>query len=273
MHKPWLALSGVVVELLLVAGCSSGTPAYVELQDSIKRSIIRDDQRPVRSVACTPQVQDVSYADGVVHLHCVVAFTTGSWYTTAASIEARSYQVAGYNFEFDEPGPIDITTAPLPQPQVSLGATSAGSLYYARNLAPVVHEIWSRFPGKRLILSMALYPGELEAVIGSTGEAQLVTAHPSGAMTVGPQTQFDGERSGIEFSQVNPVVPQQLARTIAARGGVPISSINRFVLSFAGEDAFWRIYPASGSVHFRAHIQGDSLERISGGDTKPLNKQ
>lgn len=269
MHKPWVGLGGALAVLAL-AGCSSGTPAYVELQDSIKRAIIRDDRRPVQSVACTPRVQDVSYDDGLVHLECVVSFTGGSSYTSAATIEARSYQVAGYNFEFDEPGPIDVTTAPLPQPTVSVGATSPGSLYYARNLAPVVHEIWSRFPGKRLILSMALYPGELEAVVGSSGEAQLVTAHPSGAMTVGPQTHFEGERSGIEFSQVNPDVPQQLAKVIAARGGVKISQLGRFVLGFAGEDAFWKIYPSTGSVRFRAHIQGDSLERIAGTQSKPL---
>jgi hypothetical protein len=107
-------------------------------------------------------------------------------------------------------------------------------------------------------------------VIGSSGEAQLVAAHPSGVLTVGPQTQFDGERSGIEFSQVNADVPQQLAKVIAARGGVKISQLDRFVLGFAGEDAFWKIYPSTGSVHFRAHIQGDSLERISGAQAKPL---
>ncbi len=272
MHKPFLAL-GSVLAMLPLAGCSGNTPAYVDLQNSIKQSIVKDDQRPVRSVACTPRVQDVSYGDGVVKLSCLVSFPSGSSYTTAATIEARSYQVAGYHFEFDEPGPIDITTAPLPQATVSLSATSPGSLYYARNLGPVVHELWSRFPGNKLILSMALYPGELEAVIGSGGEAQLVTAHPSGVLTMGPQTQFDGQRTGIEFSQLNPAVPEQLAKTIAARGDVSMRYIGRFQLGFADQDAIWKIYPTAGTVRFQAHIMGDSLERISGSQTTLLTKR
>ena len=49
MHKPFVALGGVLA-MLPLAGCSGGTPAYVELQNSIKRNIVKDDQRPVRSV-------------------------------------------------------------------------------------------------------------------------------------------------------------------------------------------------------------------------------
>jgi hypothetical protein len=272
MHTGTLALCGALA--LLIAGCAGDTPAaYVQLQDSIKQSIVKDDQRPVQSVGCTPRVQDVSYGDGFAHLRCVVSFTNGSSYTTAATIEARAYQVAGYNFEFDEPGPIDITTAPLPQPRVSLGAASAGSLFHAGNLAPVINELSLRFPSKQLVLSMALYPGELEAVIGADGEARLVTAHPSGALTVGPQTQFDGERTGIEISQLDPGVPGRLANTIAAHGGVPVSHLGRFVLGFAGEDAIWRIYPTTGAVRFQAHILGDALERVEGSRTTSLSER
>lgn len=260
-----------VLAALLLAGCSSGTPAYVLLENSIKHSIVTDDQRPVRSVACAPHVQDVSYEDGYVHLNCVVSFTDGSSYSTDATIQARSYQVSGYNFEFDEPGLIDITTAPLPPPKVAASATSSGSLFHANNLQQVVDALKSRFSGNRLILSMALYPGELEAVIGANGEAQLVTAHSSGALTVGPQTQFDGQRSGIEISQLNPRVPEQLVNTIAAHGGLPIKDIDRLVLgSAAGGLAIWKIYPTSGTAHFQAHIQGDSLERVVAARTIPL---
>ena len=52
-----------------------------------------------------------------------------------------------------------------------------------------------------------------------------MTAHNSGALTVGPETSFDGQRSGIEISQLDPAVPQRLARLIAQRGGVPISEL------------------------------------------------
>lgn len=183
----------------------------------------------MRSVAYTPRVQEVSYHDGYVNLTCVVSFPGGSSYTTAATIRARSYQVAGYNFQFDEPGPLDITTAPLPRPTLSRSAASA-SLFYDRNLRPVIEELSARFPSNQLILSMAIYPGELEAVIGAGGEGRLVTAHASGALTVGPPTEFEGERSGIEIPQLNPSVPERLVKLIAARGGVPIGGGARHAL-------------------------------------------
>ena len=211
------------------------------------------------------------YHDGYVHLTCVVSSTDRSSYTTDATIEARAFRVAGYNFEFDEPGPLDITTAPLPQPTVKASATGSGSLFYASNLQQVVDVLKSRFSGNQLILSMALYPGELEAVIGADGEARLVTAHPSGALTIGPPTRFEGVRSGIEISQLNARVPERLAAAIAAHGCVPTGEIARFVLGTAGGDAIWKVYRASGSVRFQAHIMGDALKRISGGRTTRLN--
>jgi hypothetical protein len=216
-------------------------------------------------------VKDVSYSDGFVHLNCFVRFPDGTSYSTQATIEARSYQVEGLNFEFDEPGPLDITTAPLPRPSVSVGAASAGSLFYARNLRKVVTSLAARFTANDLILKMALYPGEAIAVIGADGQAQLVTAHNSGTLTVGPQTSFDGQRSGIEISQLDPAVPQRLARLIAKRGRVPISKLDRFVLALPGDLADWQIYPSAGQTWFKAHILGDSLKQISPDRTRSLN--
>ena len=92
-------------------------------------------------------------------------------------------------------------------------------------------------------------------------------------MTVRPQTQSDGERSGIEISQLNPGVPERLVKMIAAHGLVPMGHLDRFLLGFAGQDAIWKIYPTTGSVRFKAHIMGDSLERVSGGQTTLLTKR
>jgi hypothetical protein len=248
----------------LLGGCGGDTPAYVELQNSIKTSILRDDHRPVDSVACTPHVKDVSYSDGIVHLNCLVRFKDESSYTTRATIEARSFQVAGYRFGFDEPGPLDITTAPLPRPAVSVPATRAESLFSARNLRPVVNALAKRFGNDELILALALYPGELEAVFGANGEARLVTVHTSGQITVGPETTFEGQRSGITISQLDPRVPQRLARLIAARYAVPVSQLDRFVtISLPDDVAGWDVYPTAGAGRFRAHLHGGSLERIS----------
>ena len=259
--------------LTLLAGCSlDPTPAYVSLQNSIMRSIIRDDQRAVQSVACSPHVKDVSYEDGVVHLHCVVRFTNGTSYSTEATIEARSYQVSGWDFTFDEPGPAhDITTAPLPRPAPTIVAADPASLFYARNLRTVMKALAARFATNQLILNMAVYPGELEAVMGADGQAQLVTVHPSGALTVGPPTRFVGQRRGITVSQLNPGVPQRLAQLIARRAHVPINELDRFVLGSEGDLAIWKIYTSRGQTRFQAHLQGDSLEEISPQRTHRLN--
>jgi hypothetical protein len=255
----------------LLAGCATEpTPAYVSLQNSIKQTITTKDRRPVSSVACTPHVNDVSYSDGYVDLNCTVHFADGTSYVTPATIEARSFQVEGWNFSWDGPGPLDITTAPLPRPTTPVAATSGSSLFYARNLRPVVSALAARFGTNQLILALALYPGELEAVVGANGQARPVTAHSSGALTVGPPTNFDGERSGITISPLDPAVPQRLARLIAAHGGVPAGQLDRFVLTFPGDLAGWDIYPATSGVRFQAHVQGDSLEEVSGSQTRAL---
>jgi hypothetical protein len=224
----------------------------------------------VQSVACTPHVQDVSYHDGYVHLTCVVSSTDRSSYTTDATIEACAFQVAGYNFEFDEPGPLDITTAPLPQPTVKASATGSGSLFYASNLQQVVDVLKSRFSGNQLILSMALYPGRARSRDrrrrrGAAGDRPPVRGadhRPADAIRRRAQRDRDlaAERA----------VPERLAAAIAAHGGVPTGEIARFVLGTAGGDAIWKVYRASGSVRFQAHIMADALKRISGGRTTRL---
>jgi hypothetical protein len=119
---------------------------------------------------------------------------------------------------------------------------------------------------------MALYSGELEAVIGANGEARLVRVTYSGAVQVGPQTSFTGSRVGIAFSQLVPRVIQRLTKLIAARGGVPVAHIDRFVLTsnLPHGDSGWTIYPTSGSTRFQSLVLGDQLVMITPSGTRAL---
>jgi hypothetical protein len=248
---------------VLLAACGGQTPAYVDLQDSIQTTLTNKDHRPVRSVACRPRVNNVSYNDGIVDLSCFVHFTDGTSYRTSATIEARSYQVAGYDFTWYDPSPRDITRAPLPPPSTALSPTSARSLFYGRNLRPIVRALARRFRSSQLILRLAIYPGELEAVVGASGRAQRVTVTYAATLTVGPSGSFSGERSGIDISQLNPAVPEELALLVAARGHIPMSRLDRFVLTFLPHRlAGWDIYTTDGERRFRANLQGDTLKKL-----------
>jgi hypothetical protein len=270
MVRPATQLLCCLLAGVLLAGCSGDTDVTTVLGNSIKSTIEKDDQRQVSSVDCTPHRSDVSYSDGIVHVNCTVTFADGTTWSTPASIEARSFQVTGWNFNFDDPGPVDITTAPLPQPNVSVAANSPGSLFFARNLRPVYRALKARLGTTQLVLQMAIYPSEVLAVVGANGQARLITAHPSGAMTLGPETSFDGDRSGIDETQLDAGVPQQLAREIAGRGGVPVSGLDRYVLASHGGDAYWEIYPKTGTDWFQAHVLGDSLVRVTPEGKQPL---
>jgi len=77
----------------------------------------------------------------------------------------------------------------------------------------VLGKITTRFSGQDLIVQMAIYPGEVQAVIaGNNGEARLVAATYTGALTVGSLASFEGPRNGVDFSQLAPGVIQQVAR-------------------------------------------------------------
>jgi hypothetical protein len=132
----------------------------------------------------------------------VVIFTDGTSYTTPATITDPSTDpdIATESFSFTDPPTVDITTAPLPSPAVTLPATNPDSLLRAANLEPVVKKLLARFGRQDLILQMAIYPGELEAVIGGDGEARTVSATYSGTITVGSLASFDGSRNGIDFA-------------------------------------------------------------------------
>jgi hypothetical protein len=255
-----------------LAGCSSSDEAYVDLEGVMKSAITKRDHRPVTSVACTPHVHEVGRHRSA-NLMCLVRFEDGSSYEAHAVIYDPSSSVASpagyYRFRWDSPPPVDITRTALPRPAVSVAAT-ARSLFYARNLRPVVKALASRFGAKRLILALALYPGELEAVIGAGGEAQSVTAGASGTLRVGPRSTFEGPRDGIDIAQLDPAVPERLARLIAERGAVPTGHLDRFVLTFLGGDlAGWNIYPTAGATRFQARLRGGSLRQISATGDNP----
>ena len=274
-----------VAAAALLSGCSSikksidrinnSVAASSDLQSFIQERLTTKFHRSVRSVSCTPHVDQVLQGDSA-NLTCVVRFTGGSSYTTPGTITDPSTDpdYVSYTFSFNDPPSVDITTAPLPQPAVTLAAKSPASLFVARNLSPVVKRLITRFGSHDLIIQMAIYPGELEAVIAASGgRARAVSAPYSGALTVGSPVSFSGSRSGIAFSQLVPGVIEHLSQLITAKGGVPLSDIDRFVLSnsLPGNNSGWNIYLTSGTTHFQALVRGDRLVKITPNGTSALN--
>src|ERR1700731_3460106 len=120
-----------------INNANNSAASYSDLQRFITDKLTTKFGRPVRSVSCTPHVQQVLPGD-TANLTCVVIFTDGTSYTTAATITDPSTDpdIATESFSFTDPPDIDVTTAPLPTPTVTLAATSPGSLLTASNLAP-----------------------------------------------------------------------------------------------------------------------------------------
>ncbi len=255
-----------------LAGCGTSSPLYVRLQNSIRSTETTKDHRPVASVACAPQVRDIDRGD-IVDLTCLVRFTDGTSYQAHATITHPIPYNGGsgyYHYTWDSPPPVDVTRAPLPRPTTTVSAASPGSLFFARNLRPLVAALRARFAGQ-LILAMSLYPGELDAVIGRDGSAEVIRAQGPSSLTIVQRSSFEGSRNGITLSQFDPSVPERLAREIAARADESLDRLDRFVLtSFPGAYAGWLIYPVSGRAHFQAYLQGDSLKKISPGATRNL---
>lgn len=269
----------------LATGCGSvrkaidnanvSAASYSDLQGFIRDQLTTKFSRSVRSVSCTPHVDQVLPGD-TADLTCDVVFTDGTSYNTPATITDPSTDpdTATESFSFTDPPPIDITTAPLPGPAVALPATSPDSLLLARNLAPVLSKLTARFDRQDLIVQMAIYPGEVEAVIaGSNGEARAVTATYAGAVTVGSLSAFDGPRNGIDFSQLVPGVIQRLTELITTKGNVRLGSVSRFVLtnSLSGGNSGWTIYLTAGSTRFQALVLGDNPQIVTPGGTHALN--
>jgi hypothetical protein len=218
------------------------------------------------------QVEDNSSSN----MTCVVRFTNGTSYTTQGTVTSTSQDPgfgAYYSYSFYDPPGVDITTAPLPGPTVRLSATNPASLFAANNLAAVIKQLTGRFGHHDLIVQMALYPGELVAVIAANGQARAVSATYAGAVKVGPSVSFTGSRSGIEFAQLVPEVIEHLTKLIVAKGGVPLAEIDRFVLtnSLPGENSGWNIYLTSGTAHFRSLVLGDHLVMVTPSGTRALH--
>jgi len=243
-----------LVLVVLLGGCGSlkksidrinrSQEAYYLLQGFIHDQLTSKFHRSVRSVSCTPHVDQVE-DNSSSNMNCVVRFTNGTSYTTQGTVTSTSQDPdfgAYYSYSFYDPPGVDITTAPLPGPTVRLSAANPASLFAANNLAAVIRQLTGRF-GRDLIVQMALYPGELVAVIAANGQARAVSATYAGTVKVGPSVSFNGPRSGIDFAQLVPGVIQHLTKLIVAKGGVPLAEINRFVLtnSLPGQNSGWNI--------------------------------
>jgi hypothetical protein len=204
------------------------------------------------------------------------ANASGTSCATPATITDPSTDpdIATESFSFNDPPAIDITTAPLPGPAVTLAATSPGSLLLAGNLTPVLRKLTARFGSQDLIVQMELYPGEVEAVIArDIGEARAITATYTGALTAGSLAGFEDPRNGIDFSQLVPGAIQRLTELIATKGKIRLGSISRFVLanSLPGGNSGWTIYLTSGSTRFQALVLGNNPQIITPSGTHDRN--
>jgi hypothetical protein len=283
------ARSGALGLLLVVllAGCSLShikksidkinreNSATGSLESFIQGELTTKFHRAVRSVSCTPYVDEVLQQD-TAHMTCRVRFTDGTSYSTPGTVYDPSTDpdYSTYTYSFDDPPGVDITKVPLPGPILNLPADSPHSLFAARNLTPVVKTLISHFGSHDLILQMAIYPGEVEAVIAASGgNAWLATATYYNTLKVGPRTSFSGSRSGIAFSQLVPKDIQQLATEIAAKGGVPLSGISRFALtnSLPSSNSGWNIYPVKGNKRFQALVLGQHLVEFTPTGARVLN--
>ncbi|HEV3048173.1 MAG TPA: hypothetical protein VGY13_12530 [Solirubrobacteraceae bacterium] len=171
--------------------------------------------------------------------------------------------MAGEHYEWNGPPPSDIAKAPLPSPTVSIAPTSPQSLFYARNLRRAAAALAKRFKSNELILSTALYPSEPEAIVGANGQARIVTIAATSKVKVGVPGTFENAASGITIPELDPRVPERLARLIDSRYRVPTSALGRFALAFFPHELDgWGIYDASGQARFQAYLNGEALERI-----------
>jgi hypothetical protein len=164
----------------------------------------------------------------------------------------------------------DITRAVPPRPSgaaSAIHAAGARSLFRAANLAPVIQSLTARFGGDASVVQAALYPGELDLVIAKGNDARTVRTGASGRIRTGRTTGFDGSRQAASIYQLDAGRPEELARRIAAHGGVPVSDLDRFVLTTKvdGDLAGWVIHPRHGRVVFRSLLVGGRIERVSPG--------
>ncbi len=275
-----------LILVVLLAGCSLShikksidkinreSSATGSLESFIQDELTSKFHKSVRSVSCTPYVDEVLQQD-TAHMTCKVRFTDGTGYTTPGTVYDPSTDpdYNTYTYSFDDPPGVDITKAPLPGPILNLPADSPHSLFLARNLTPVVKTLVSHFGSHDLILQMAIYPGEVEAVIAASGgKAWLATATYYNTLKAGKRTSFSGSRSGIAFSQLDPKVIQGLATKIAAKGGTNLASISRFVLtSLPQQNEGWNIYLTKGSKRFQSLVLGQHLVELTPSGAKVLN--
>jgi len=120
----------------------------------LTRRFVGARRLPVVSVMVLASAIGLATGCSSVRRACAVVFTDGTSYTTPATITDPSTDpdIATESFSFNNPPPIDITTAPLPSPAVALPATSPDSLLLAGNLAPVLGKLTARFGRQDLIV-------------------------------------------------------------------------------------------------------------------------
>ena len=203
-------------------------------------------------------------------------FTDGTSYTAPATITDPSTDpdIATESFSFNDPPAIDITTAPLPSPAVTLTATSPHSLLLAGNLAPVLGKLTARFGSQDLIRADGDLPRRGRS--GHRGE-QWRGAGDQRDLHRGADSAIpDRLRRPPQRHRLLPTRPGSnpaAHRAITTKGKARLGSISRFVLtnSLPGGNSGWTIYLTSGSTRFQALVLGNDPQIITPGGAHDLN--
>ena len=117
-----------------------------------------------------------------------------------------------------------------------------------------------------------LYPSEADAIVADAGTRRIVRVDVDGDVRQGRREDLSGSLQVVYLWQIQPGVPQSLARQIARRGGVSTRRMDRMVVDTtqAGNLAGWTIYPRESTRRFTALLIGGALAEEGSDGRKPL---
>jgi hypothetical protein len=161
---------------------------------------------------------------------------------------------------------------PRPRHANRLSPVSPRSLFRAENFSVTLDVARHALGTRADVSAFALYPGEADFIVVHDDGRQLVRIDDDGDLVQGKLQPFSGSLSVIYLWQLEPQVPQRLARQIAVRAHVPTRRLDRFVMDADLHDsnAGWNIYQRFSPVRFQALLTGGDLQEVGPNGTRPL---
>jgi hypothetical protein len=164
------------------------------------------------------------------------------------------------------------TEPPRPRDAAAVGPSSPRSLFRAQNLTVALAALRGALRANADLSAFDLYPSEADAIVADAGARRIVRVDVDGDVRQGRREDFSGSLQVIYLWQIQPGVPQSLARQIARRGRVPTRRLDRMVVDTtqAGNLAGWTIYPRESTRRFTALLTGGALAEEGPDGRKPL---